>query len=139
MNGRDMDRFWSRVTVGGPDDCWPWNAAVSNLGYGRFGNGTHGTTYAHRIAYLAIVGGIPDGLELDHLCRNRRCINPAHLEPVTHRQNIQRGKTATATHCVNGHAFTPENTHLRPRGARQCRACNRENQRRLKERRRAAA
>lgn len=85
---------------------------------------------AHRVAYEQARGPIPEGLELDHLCRNRACVNPDHLEPVTHRENLLRADTfaarhAAQTHCVNGHEFTPDNTYIRtrPEGGRECRAC----------------
>ncbi|MEV4271931.1 HNH endonuclease signature motif containing protein [Micromonospora aurantiaca (nom. illeg.)] len=82
---------------------------------------------AHRIAYEMKRGPVPDGLELDHLCRNRRCVRPAHLEPVTRRTNLLRGETIPArlaerTHCRHGHEFTPENTY-QWRGSRFCRTC----------------
>lgn len=105
--------------------CWVWVAGKSPLGYGRFGVGSN-TYLAHRIVYEALVGPVPDGLELDHLCRNPSCVNPGHLEPVTHAENMRRGANANKTHCPNGHEYTPENTHIRSSGWRQCRACHRE-------------
>lgn len=119
--------FWSRVNVRGPDDCWEWLRGKSE-GYGSFAN-TNGSDRAHRISYELLVGPVPEGLELDHLCRNRCCVNPAHLEPVTRRENILRGDGLTAnrarkTHCIRGHEFTPENT--RWKGTRRnCRECER--------------
>src|SRR5690349_9784178 len=87
----------------------------------------------HRVAYERLVGPIPDGLALDHLCRVRHCINPDHLEPVTWRENILRGasevaRLAARTACSKGHEFTPENTRIN-NGARACRRCDRENKR----------
>lgn len=144
MNGRDMDRFWSRVDVGHPLGCWEWNGSIDNAGYGRFGNGQHGTNIAHRIAYMALLGEMPAGTELDHLCRNPPCVNPDHLEAVTHRENTYRGfglagKARRNTECPSGHPFTAENTATGPKGERRCRACNREHQRRHKARLRGAA
>ncbi len=90
---------------------------------------------AHRFAYELLVGPIPDGLVIDHLCRVRHCVNPAHMEPVTRWENTLRGGSFSAvaarqTHCVNGHPFDEENTHVDRRGFRRCRACNRERLRR---------
>jgi hypothetical protein len=115
-------RFWSKVDKSG--ECWVWTGGhrTSN-GYGRFQPTYPGPTIvAHRIAYELLVGPIPEGLQLDHLCRNRLCVNPAHLEPVTLIENIRR---ARPTHCKHGHEFTPENTisvRSRP-GRRHCRKC----------------
>lgn len=139
-----MDRFWAKVAIAGPSDCWEWTGRTDGAGYGRFGNGTHGTVFAHRIAYMAVVGEIPTGKELDHLCRVRHCVNPAHLEPVTHRENTLRGYglagiAARNTECPSGHPFTEENTTTGPKGERRCRECNREHQRRHKARLRGAA
>lgn len=115
---------------GAPDECWEWQGSRDRDGYGRVNK-----KLVHRIAYEYFVGPIPDGLELDHLCRLRHCWNPAHLEPVTHRVNMMRGRgvgseNAAKTHCVNGHEYTPENTYVGSNGWRQCRTCNRERQRR---------
>ena len=109
-------RFWSKVDTDGstvhPDlgKCWLWRASRDRSGYGRFKAAT-GVVGAHRVAYELLVGPIPDGLTLDHLCRVRHCVNPEHLEPVTHRENTLRGTGPTAenarkTHCLRGHALT---------------------------------
>lgn len=128
-----MERFWEKVDKRGPDECWIWTAATRH-GYGSMGfNGK--MVYSHRWLYEQAVGPIPDGLDLDHLCRNRKCVNPAHLEPVTTRENILRGegqcaKNARKTHCKRGHEFTPENTYWHAStGRRRCRVCRRETSR----------
>lgn len=111
------------------ETCWIWTAARSDTGYGNawFGGRCQG---AHRLVYEMLAGPIPDGLQLDHLCRNRACVRPDHLEPVTQRDNILRGsgpsaKAAAMTHCPRGHEFTAENIYITPNGRRQCRACAR--------------
>lgn len=112
-------------TVSTDTGCLIWQGATTE-GYGRINlNGS--LRLAHRVAYEAAVGPIPEGMSLDHLCRVRACINPAHLEPVTSRTNTLRGVGVTAvnarkTHCDRGHEFTEANTRLRG-GRRYCRAC----------------
>lgn len=127
--------FWPKVRM--THTCWIWTAARNRHGYGLFPYDRG--TLAHRAAYELLVGQIPNGRELDHLCRNPSCVNPAHLEPVVHRENMLRGDTlggrnAAKTHCVNGHEFTPENTYVFPNGHRKCRACKREFDRGLRRR-----
>lgn len=146
------ERFWAKVNKEAPvpeyaphlGPCWFWTGAKSKVplgaGYGHFHSGER-QVKAHRFAYELLVGPIPEGLELDHLCRVRKCVNPAHLEPVTHAENIRRGYEAGAaeghlkSHCVNGHAYMGENvliTGTPPR--RVCRSCRRETARRLRKR-----
>ena len=118
------------------DGCWIWTSGTSN-GYGITSEGYGNVFAVHRRVYCLLVGEIPDGLELDHLCRNRACCNPDHLEPVPHPENVRRGEAGinnrAKTHCANGHEFTPENMYPSPRG-RRCKTCtreaNRESQRR---------
>lgn len=142
------ERFWAKTRIedtGYETYCVTWTAYRLYNGYGRFGLGGGRVGYAHRVAYEAVVGPIPAGLVIDHLCRNRACVNPAHLEPVTNRENILRGETimaahAAKTHCVHGHEFTPENTE--PAGVnglgRNCRTCTRVRAERYGAERRAA-
>lgn len=125
----DEERFWAKVDKSG--DCWLWTARINSCGYGTFSARANGWVprMAHRLAYEYLIGPIPVGLQLDHLCRNRACVNPEHCEPVTGRENTLRGVTLAAanaakTHCIRGHEFTPENTNVGPSGARRCRTCS---------------
>jgi hypothetical protein len=105
--------------------CWLWIGHVGPNGYGQAGS--KGKVHpSHRVVYEAALGPIPDGLELDHLCRNPPCVNPEHLEPVTHRENMRRGYYGTKTHCPQGHAYDDENTYRKANGHRECRTCARE-------------
>ena len=117
-------RFWSKVSVG-EDGCWLWTASLNGRGYGQYMiRPSPKPTSAHRTAYLALVGPIPTGMELDHLCRVPSCCNPAHLEAVTHSENVRRGISPAAdcarkTHCDKGHSLD----WVRPDGRRACRQC----------------
>jgi len=112
-----------------PEDsgCWLWNAYCSVDGYGRLkSNGQ--AKMSHRVVYEYFLGPIPDGLQIDHLCRVRRCVNPDHLEPVTVHENSIRSNSFAAvnarkTHCIHGHPFDQANTYREARGRRLFRAC----------------
>ncbi len=126
-------------------NCWRWNGPLYN-GYGRQSWAGINTEKAHRVAYILMVGPIAPELELDHLCQNRACINPLHLEPVTREENIRRshvvGKgNGTKTHCRNGHEYTPQNTYWYGphRSKRHCRACLAANNKTYQERKRRVA
>lgn len=123
-----MERFWEKVEKVRPDGCWLWTAStVQGSGYGQFRVGNK-VRKAHVVAYELMVGPVPEGLTLDHLCSVRRCVNPSHLEPVTMKENLRRAPTAVSTinaaktHCVRGHEFTAANVYPY-RGRRYCRAC----------------
>lgn len=142
------DRFMAKVQVQ-PDGCWTWTGQLNNHMYGVIKRGNK-RRLAHVWAYQQVIGAIPPGMVLDHVCHSsseceggqgclhRRCVNPSHLEPVTQRENAQRGRTGQATgaknrsktHCPSGH----EIDGVRPSGERYCKTCNR-----LRERSRAAA
>lgn len=122
----EAERFFGKVDR--TDTCWLWTAST-RYGYGRFMLADQRLAMAHRWSYEHHVGPIPDGLQIDHLCRNRACVNPDHLEPVTHGVNNTRRPIPTA--CPAGHAYTEANAYLyakRPtslRATRQCRECDR--------------
>ncbi len=135
-------RFYSLVRLpAAPDECLEWQGYRQRLGYGRFRvNGRK--VLAHRYAYELLVGPIPVGLSLDHLCRNPPCVSPAHLEPVTHQENCLRGTSPFADNarketCTKGHPYDEANTLVDTYGRRVCRVCRREWQRASNRRRRA--
>ncbi len=127
------ERFWAKVDKRGPEGCWLWLGRKESKGYGQFEcKGIFNV--AHRFAYELLLGPIPEGLTLDHLCRNRACVNPDHLEPTLHRDNVLRGVNACATnarvtHCPEGHPYDLFNTYRMSNGGRACRKCIKEYQR----------
>jgi len=128
MVARELERFWAKVKPATDDSgCLLWTGCTGGQGYGwlRVGHRAH---VAHRLAYEHFVGEIPEGLTVDHLCRNRLCVNWSHLEPVTRGENVMRGvgfasENAAKTHCIHGHEYTPENTYRTREGWRTCRTC----------------
>lgn len=142
MRKTEKERFDEKYRID-ESGCWIWlgckvsgNPSRKHGGkwtYGQFSKHRDGWTKlmpAHRAAYELYVGPIGEGLELDHLCRNTLCVNPAHLEPVTHQVNIQRGYALKPkkTHCINGHEMTEANIYIKPATAirvahRECRTC----------------
>jgi hypothetical protein len=137
-------RFWAKVNKRGPipkhrprlGRCWVWTASTAGGGYGKIlseGGRSGRLIQAHHFLWIEKHGPIPQGKELDHLCRNRACIRDSHVEPVTRRVNVLRGigfpaKQAAQTSCINGHLFNEENTY-RWRGHRLCKTCRKQRQR----------
>ena len=127
------ERFWPKVEK--TEECWNWKASLNGRGYGQIGvviNGKPKNCVAHRIAYELVKGPIPEGLTLDHLCRNRLCVNPDHLEPVTNKENIMRGTgmsviNSKKTHCPQGHPLIKGNLipNKLKQGVRRCLTCAR--------------
>ena len=130
VTARPSPTVWDRVDKNGPGGCWLWTGQRDRKGYGRYSGRS-----VHRLVYELLVGSIPDGLQIDHLCRVRNCVNPTHLEPVTLRENLARSRNPSAISilfdtCIRGHEFTPENTYFRPSRPRVriCKRCQRERQ-----------
>jgi HNH endonuclease len=133
------ERFWNKVDKNG-NGCWLWlgtkphSDKPRSLPYGMLGiqfpDGRWKMRGAHRISYELNVGPIPKGMTLDHQCNNPSCVNPSHLVPATMKNNLLRGngiaaRCARKTHCKRGHPLSGDNLHIRPNGARICRACDR--------------
>lgn len=130
MDEATLDRFLAKIEI--TEECWLWTASCDGTGYGKISiNGR--LVPAHRASYELFIGPIPEGLDLDHLCRVHRCVRPEHLEPVTRRENLIRGETIIATQvlvdrCPQGHEYTPENIYRwsRQPTQRKCLTCRRE-------------
>lgn len=122
-------RFWSKVSPVPADACWIWHGASNGRGYGNVGRNKK-TYLAHRVAYELTFGPVPEGKDLDHLCRTKGCVNPTHLEAVTFLVNMRRRYSdepdVRTTHCVHGHELTPENiAWVNPAtGRKNCRTCS---------------
>ena len=126
-------RLWDKVEI--VNECWVWKGATTEYGYGKIGSGcrSHPTLAAHRVAYEVLIEELDPVVDLDHVCRNPRCVNPFHVEPVTHQENIRRGAGAVCIktgRCKNGHELTPESVrmifdHNKHRTVRRCRICDR--------------
>ena len=135
------ERLETKVMILVDVECWFWIGNLRREGYGHFHiSGKTQSADAHRTMYQELVGPVPDGMELDHLCRNRSCVNPDHLEPVTHQENMRRGKLAQKTHCPQGHPYTADNLTGRSgiresgkRWRRECLTCKREADRRWRD------
>lgn len=122
-----QERFWEKVEK--TETCWIWTGAIHVHRHGVFNAGRDApkgkkspTMWAHRYAYMVIVGDLPEGLVLDHLCKNPVCVNPDHLEPVTQSENAKRGGIMKG-YCRKGHLLTDENSYHRKTGSRECRIC----------------
>lgn len=136
-----VEAFWARVGERVPIGCWLWQGTIMTNGYGFFRAAGHGYL-AHRFAYSLLVGEIAPRLQIDHLCRNRSCVNPAHLRLVSLKENVLAGVGRSAvnarkTECTKGHPLSGDNLYINPRGQRCCRECYRENWRRYSERKKA--
>jgi len=129
ITSRLLKRLFKKIAVSKTNfynnsPCWEWTAYRCEDGYGR-SNFQGKCQNSHRVTYLAFIGPIPDGREIDHLCKVRHCVNPAHLEAITHAENVRRSESARPwTHCAQGHEMTPENTYVKGRRQkRSCRTC----------------
>lgn len=123
----EQQRFWQKVNK--TDTCWNWNKELDKNGYGRFQVNRIGIR-AHRYSYELVMGKIPKGLVIDHLCRNPKCVNPKHLEAVTNKENILRGNGVAAinsvkTKCIHGHELLGNNLIVQKNGKRNCKECGR--------------
>lgn len=123
LNYLRRNRWWKDVQVGDRDECWPWLKSCGSHGYGQTWDRVT-VRLAHRVAWaLHHDQQIPDGMTVDHECRNRVCCNPAHLRLMSNEENATMNGNQIKTHCKRGHGFTADNTYVDPKGHRRCRAC----------------
>lgn len=134
---RLVARFFAKAVEDPDAGCWVWTAFRDPKGYGRFQYGARDARLAYNVSYGLMVGDVPEGLQLDHLCRNTGCVNPYHLEPVPPGVNKRRAGDAI-THCPSGHPYDTENTYRTPAGNKVCRTCRKRSQRAVKDRQKAA-
>ncbi len=125
MNIKQLNSFEKNIDI--MEECWLWIGNKLKTGYGYFWHNGK-TEMSHRVSYEHWNGNIPDGTEIHHKCHNRSCVNPQHLEVLTHRENLMESETVSTInirkiHCLNGHKFTPDNTYTRKSGGRECKAC----------------
>jgi len=136
MSKPDPDNIWKFIKIPkDPKGCWIWLGHLSYNGYGRLRFGMK-DFFAHRFVWEYLVGEIPKGLNIDHLCRVKKCVNPDHLEPVTQKINNNRGlgnQNKKKTHCIHGHPFNEKNTYKDNVGSRHCRPCRVNDARRFRE------
>ena len=124
-----LERLLARISISA-NGCWEWMGAKNDQGYGNFSVSGR-LEKAHRYLYERLVGTIPAGYEPDHLSRNHCCVNPDHLEIVTHSENVKRGLPGIKhTHCKRGHPLNEKNLYISPKGIRRCEECNRQRMRR---------
>ena len=126
LNKKQHKNFWAKVDKSGI--CWEWTGNKTKDGYGLFGL-NYKTKLVHRISYEIKYGDIPEGLQIDHTCRNRSCVNPVHLESVTQQENMRRGlagqNNKIKTRCPKGHEYTPDNIRKSKYNKRGCKTCDR--------------
>lgn len=120
------ERFWSKVEK--TETCWLWKASLNRKGYAQFFPQPGKLVEGHRWAWISANGSVPDGLELDHLCKVKHCVNPVHLEAVTHAENMRRW-LSLITHCPQGHPYDEVNTYVTKANVRHCRQCHRDQSR----------
>ena len=125
--------IWQRVEVGSLTQCWPWRLSTGSHGYGQvgwsLGDGRHSMTTAHRVAWQALFGPLPEGLTVDHVCHNRVCCNPTHLRLLTNRDNAADNGQRDKSHCPKGHVYAGTNLIVNRKGHRFCRRCREEHNR----------